>query len=92
MKADPANLVLLSNFQAPSGYWTVLNVGVPWIECCDPEEMRRILSDDYGMTTILFDLDGNGTMRQIPVEWIGDGERIEGSERALALIEEADNA
>ena len=51
----------------------------------DPVEIRMLLEDD-GITEILFDADGNGSMVLIPVVWIGDGAPLEGSARVFSLI------
>lgn len=51
----------------------------------DAESARGWLQE-RGESVALCDVDGNGTMRPIPVEWLGDGERIEGSARALSLV------
>ena len=50
-----------------------------------PQDIREWLAR-RGERVVLLDCDGQGSMRPIPVGWIGDGEPLEGSQRCLELI------
>ena len=82
--------ILSTNAQSPSGKW-LLFVNDSGEATADgiidaveyPEDMRELLRY-LGVDRVEMDVDDNGTMRQIPVEWIGDGDPLVGSRRALS--------
>jgi hypothetical protein len=47
----------------------------------------RTYCQERGIDTVEFDADGNGSVVNLPVEWIGGGERLENSLRVLALMQ-----
>ncbi len=79
---------VMTNTQSPSGKWTVFadDLGTVVGLYSDPDDVRSHLCY-LGLTTVAMDVDGNGSFAQVPVEWIGDGESIVLSERAMKLIE-----
>jgi hypothetical protein len=52
----------------------------------DYAEDCRTHCEEAGIETVEFDADGNGSIVSLPVEWIGDGEKLENSPRVLALV------
>jgi len=79
--------LVLTNNQTDSGKWTIMadDQGTIVGLYDSPDDVRRHLCD-LDLTTVSMDVDGNGSHRQVPVEWIGDGEQLIGSERALSLV------
>jgi len=80
-------LTVLTNSQSPDEYWTVIDTetGFTPLRTNDPQAVRDVLTHE-GHARVLLDVDGNGTMRPIPANWIGDGEPLEGSRRCLDLV------
>ena len=80
--------LVLTNDQSPIGMWTIF-VGdrerVAVWRSWSADDTRRHLCE-LNLESVSMDVDGNGSIRQVPVEWIGDGEKLIGSDRALALV------
>jgi hypothetical protein len=78
--------LVLTNEQTDSGCWEILadDIGTLVGSYDYPDDVRSHL---YGLEidTVLMDVDGHGTLRHVPLEWIGDGEKLVGSCRALSL-------
>jgi hypothetical protein len=79
------NLTVTSNSQSPDGRWHVTRNGRHYYATEYPDNIKKYLKSLH-IAQVLFDVDGQGTMRNIPVGWIGDGKPIEGSDRALKLV------
>ena len=75
-----------TNVQDPSGKWTIYSddQGTICGRYESPDNVRDHLTE-IGLTTIRMDVDSNGSYRDVPVAWIGDGEPLVGSDRALKL-------
>ena len=77
----------LTNEQSPTGRWTIYAddqgtiVGI----YDDPADVREHLAG-LELDAVAMDVDGNGSIAPVPIEWIGDGELLIGSLRALSLI------
>lgn len=86
MKTNEQYLVQ-TNEQTNSGKWTIYadDQGTVVGLYDSPDDVRGHLCE-LGMESVAMDVDGNGTIRQVPVEWIGDGEALVGSARALQLV------
>lgn len=78
--------LVATNNQDPSGRWTIYadDQGTKVGQYDSPDDVRAHLCD-LGLTEIDMDVDGHGTIRPVPVEWIGDGEPLVGSPRVMAL-------
>jgi len=76
-----------TNDQHTGGQWLIYADDQGTIAGCydNPDDVRGHICE-LGLKSVAMDVDGNGSMRQVPVEWIGDGEPLVGSERALQLI------
>lgn len=81
-----------SNDQNPSGQWTIYadENGTVVGRYCDPNDVRAHLSD-IGLDVVTIDGDGNGSIVEIPIAWIGDGEPLVGSKRVCDRIGEPVN-
>jgi len=77
----------LTNSQSPSGRWTIYadDQGTIVGLYDYPDDVRGHLAG-LELDTVAMDVDGNGSIRQVPIEWIGDGEPLIGSDRALSLV------
>ena len=79
--------LVLTNAQSDSGQWTIYSDDQGTIvgKYDSPDDAREHLCS-LGLESVAMDVDDDGTIRQVPVEWIGDGERLVGSARAMGLI------
>lgn len=82
--------IVITNDQSSSGRWEIFadDQGTKVGSYESPDDVRLHFHDlglDVETDTVLMDVDGNGTMRQVPICWIGDGENLVGSDRAIAL-------
>lgn len=80
-----------SNNQDPSGRWTIYADGQGTVvgRYSDPDDVRGHLHDlgiDVENDTVTIDGDGNGSIVEVPISWIGDGEKLIGSKRVLDRI------
>ena len=80
-----------TNDQEPSGKWTIYadDQGTVVGRHEDPDDVRGHLCDlglDVETDTVTIDGDGNGSIVEIPIAWIGDGEELVGSKRVMDLI------
>lgn len=76
-----------TNAQSVSGNWVIFEtaMGTAVASYSDPDSVRNHLQSS-GEAAVEIDGDGNGSLVVIPVEWIGDGERLIGSDRVLSRI------
>jgi len=76
-----------TNEQADSGKWTIYADDQGTIVGLyeSPDDVRSHLCD-MGLDSVDMDVDGHGTIRPVPVEWIGDGGPLIGSQRAMELV------
>ena len=76
-----------TNNQEPSGKWTIYadDQGTVVGRYDNPDDVRGHFHD-IGLDTVTIDGDGNGSIVEIPIAWIGDGEKLVGSKRVLNLI------
>jgi hypothetical protein len=79
--------MVLTNEQTNSGKWTIYadDQGTVVGLYDSPDDVRGHLCG-LGLESVAMDVDGNGSIRQVPVAWIGDGEPLVGSQRALQLV------
>jgi len=77
----------LTNEQSPNGRWTIYadDQGTIVGLYDSPGDVREHLAG-LDLDSVAMDVDGNGSIRQVPIGWIGDGELLIGSLRALSLI------
>lgn len=80
-----------TNEQEPSGKWTIYadDQGTIVGRYDNPEDVRNHLHDiglDVETDTVTIDGDGNGSIVEIPIAWIGDGGKLIGSKRVIELI------
>jgi len=80
--------IVVTNEYSASGKWEIFadEIGTRVGSYESPDDVRGHLCDidvDY----VSIDADGNGSIVTIPVDWIGDGEKLVGSHRVLSLIE-----
>lgn len=80
-----------TNDQNPSGKWEIYadenGTKVGSYSC--PHDVRGHFHDlglDVETDTVTVDGDGNGSIVEIPISWIGDGEKLIGSKRVMDLI------
>lgn len=66
-----------------------LYYGPVWPLCFKADTVEEVAAwlTEHNETHVLMDVDGNGTHRMVPVEWLGDGEPLTGSQRLLELAE-----
>jgi hypothetical protein len=80
-----------TNNQEPSGKWTIYadDQGTIVGRYDNPEDVRGHFHDlglDVDNDTVTIDGDGNGSIVEIPIAWIGDGEKLVGSKRVMDLL------
>ena len=80
-----------TNNQEPSGKWTIYadDQGTVVGQHDNPDDVRGHFHDiglDVETDTVTIDADGNGSIVEIPIAWIGDGEPLVGSRRVLDRI------
>lgn len=79
--------LVITNQYSGSGKWEIHadDQGTRIGTYDSPDDVRSHLCE-LGLFKVSIDADGNGSIVEIPIEWIGDGDSLVGSERVLALI------